>query len=96
MDGPRDYHTKSSKSDRERQYRMISLIIEIQKNDTNEFTYKEKQTHRLRKQTYDNIPKKKKCRKARWFSEKALQIAEMRIERQGRKGKLYATECRIP
>ena len=36
---------------------------------------KEKQTHRFRKQTYDNHPKEK-CRKAKWLSEKALQIAE--------------------
>ena len=58
---------------------------------------KEKQTHRFRKQTYDNHPKEK-CRKAKWLSEKALQIAEIkkRSERQGRKGKLYPTECRIP
>ena len=27
-----------------------------------------------------NIPKKKKCKKARWFSEEALQITEKRIE----------------
>ena len=44
------------------------------------------------------IPKKKKCRKAKWLSEKTLQIAEIkkRSERQGRKGRLYPTECRIP
>ena len=39
------------------------------------------------------IPKKKKCKKAKWLSEETLQIAEERSERQGRKGK---TECRIP
>ena len=36
------------------------------------------------------IPKKKKCKKAKWLSEKALQIAEgkkKRLERQKRKGK---------
>jgi len=27
-----------------------------------------------------NIPKKKKCKKARWFSEEALQITEKRRE----------------
>ena len=27
---------------------------------------------------YDSIPKKKKCKKAKWFSEGALQIAEKR------------------
>ena len=36
-----------------------------------------------------NIPKKKKCKKAKWFSEEALQIAEKRSERQRRKGKIY-------
>ena len=38
MDGPRDYHTKQSKSNRERQY-TISLICEILKSDTNELIY---------------------------------------------------------
>ena len=32
------------------------------------------------------IPKKKKCRKAKWLSGEALQIAEQRIEAKG-KGK---------
>jgi len=36
------------------------------------------------------IPKKKKCRKAKWLSEEALQIAEKRIEaRQRRSRKIY-------
>ena len=30
------------------------------------------------------IPKKKKCRKAKWVSEKALQIAEKRREAKGK------------
>ena len=42
------------------------------------------------------IPKKKKCKKAKWLSEEALQIAEKRSERQRRIGKIYPTECRIP
>ena len=44
------------------------------------------------------IPKKKKCKKAKWLSEEALQIAEKkkRSERQRRKGKLYPFECRVP
>ena len=34
------------------------------------------------------IPKKKKCKKAKWLSEEALQITEKkRSKRQGRKGK---------
>ena len=31
-----------------------------------------------------NIPKKKKCRKANWLSEEALQIAEKRKEVKGK------------
>ena len=43
------------------------------------------------------IPKKKKCKKTKWLSEEALQIAEKkRSERHRRKGKIYACECRVP
>ena len=42
------------------------------------------------------IPKEKKCKKAKWLSEEALQIAVKRSERQRRKGKIYPFECRIP
>ena len=42
------------------------------------------------------IPKKKKCKKAKWFSEEALWITEKRRERQRRKGKIYTFECRVP
>ena len=42
------------------------------------------------------IPKKKKCKKAEWLSEEALQIAEERSETQRRKGKIYPSECRLP
>ena len=43
------------------------------------------------------IPKKKKCKKAKWLSEEALQIAEKtRNERQRRKRKIYPFECRVP
>ena len=38
------------------------------------------------------IPKKKKCKKAKWVSEKTLQIAEKTRERQRRKEKIYPTE----
>ena len=41
-------------------------------------------------------PKKKKCKKAKWLSEDALQIAEKRSEKQRRKGKIYPFECRVP
>ena len=33
------------------------------------------------------ISKKKKCKKEKWLSEEALQIAEERSEKQGRKGR---------
>ena len=42
------------------------------------------------------IHKKKKCKKAKWPSEEALQIAEKRSERQKRKGKIYPAESRVP
>ena len=42
------------------------------------------------------IPKKKKCKKAKWLSEEALQIAEKRSERQRRKENIYPFECRVP
>jgi len=42
------------------------------------------------------IPKIKKCKKLKWLSEEALQIAEKRSERQRRKGKIYLFECRVP
>ena len=35
------------------------------------------------------IPKKKKCKKAKWLSEEALRIAEKRSERPRRKGEIY-------
>ena len=41
---------------------------------------------------------KKKCKKAKWLSEEALQIAVKRREakKQRRKGKIYPFECRVP
>ena len=42
------------------------------------------------------IPKKKKCKKANWLSEEALQIAEKRSKRQRRKGKIDPSEHRVP
>ena len=43
--------------------------------------------------------KKNKYKKTKWLSEDALQIAEKRkkkSEKQGRKGKVYPSECRVP
>ena len=43
------------------------------------------------------ISKKKKCKKAKWLSKEAFQIAEKRKhERQRGKGKIYPFECRVP
>ena len=44
------------------------------------------------------IPKKKKCKKAKWLSEEALQIAEKRrdIKGKGEKEKIYPSEYRVP
>ena len=44
------------------------------------------------------VPKKKKCKEAKWLSEEALQIAEKKEklrQRQRRKGKIYPSECRV-
>ena len=43
----------------------------------------------------NTIPKKKKCKKAKWLSEEALQIAVKRREAKS-KGDLLAFECRVP
>ena len=42
------------------------------------------------------IPKKKKCKKAKWLSEEALRIVKKTRERQRRKGEIYPNECRVP
>ena len=43
------------------------------------------------------IPKKKKCKKGKWLSQEALQIAEKRqeVKRKGVKER-YPTKCRVP
>ena len=51
MDGPRDYHTKQSKSERKKiPYGMIYMWN--LKYDTNEHTQKQKQTHRHKEQIH--------------------------------------------
>ena len=42
------------------------------------------------------IPKKKKCKKAKWLSEEALQITVKRKEAKRTKGKVCLFECRVP
>ena len=41
-----------------------------------------------------SIPKKKKCKKAKWLSEEALQRRDVQSEEK--KGKRHPTECRVP
>ena len=42
------------------------------------------------------ISMEKKCTKAKWLSEEALQIAVKRTKKQRRKGKILPFECRVP
>ena len=44
------------------------------------------------------IPKKKKCKKAKWLSQQALQIAEKRreVKDKGEKERYTHFECRVP
>ena len=42
------------------------------------------------------ILKKSKCKRAKWLSEEAIQIAKKRSQKQRRKGKIYPFECRVP
>ena len=44
------------------------------------------------------IPKRKKCKKAKWLSQEALQIIVKRreAESKGEKGKIHSFECRVP
>ena len=53
-------------------------------------------SHIVQEAGIKTIPKKKKCKKAKWLSEEALQIAMKRSERQRRKGKIIPFECRVP
>ena len=42
------------------------------------------------------IPKKKKCKRAKWLSEKALKLLRKEAKGKGIKGKIYPFECRVP
>ena len=45
----------------------------------------------------NTIAKKRKCKKAKWLSEEALQIAVKRREAKSKgEGKIYPFECRVP
>ena len=50
----------------------------------------------LQKAGTKTIPKKKKCKKAKWLSDEVLQIAVIEEKRQRREGKIYPFECRVP
>ena len=51
----------------------------------------------IQKAVIKTIPKKKKCKKAKWLSEEALQIAEKKEKRKAKeKRKIYPFECRVP
>ena len=41
------------------------------------------------------IPKKKKCKKAKWLSEEALAAKRKDMKGIGGKGKIYPFECRV-
>ena len=45
-----------------------------------------------------NFPKKMKCKRAKWLSEEALQIAVKRREVKSKEEKenIYPYECRVP
>ena len=42
------------------------------------------------------IPKRKKCKKAKWLSGEALQIAKKRREVKGEGEKICPTKCKVP
>ena len=46
----------------------------------------------------NTITKKKKCKKAKWLSKEAIQIAKKTREakEKGEKEKIYPFECRVP
>ena len=52
----------------------------------------------VQKARIKTIPKKKKCKKAKWLSEEALQIAMKRreVKGKGEKERYYPFECRVP
>ena len=42
------------------------------------------------------ITKKQKCKKAKWLSEEALQIAVKRQKAKRKREKIYPFDCRVP
>ena len=52
--------------------------------------------HDIVQEAVKTIPKRKKCKKAKWLSEEGLQIAEKIREVKGKGEKDMLTECRVP
>ena len=50
----------------------------------------------VREAMIKTVPKGKKCKKAKWLSQEAFQIAMKRSEKQKRKGQIYPFEFRVP
>ena len=50
----------------------------------------------VQKAVIKTIPRRKKCKKAKWLSDEVLQIAEERKTKDKGEGKIYPTECRVP
>ena len=51
----------------------------------------------VQEEVIKTIPKKKKCKREKWLSEEALQLAEKRRDtKDRRKEKIYPSECRVP
>ena len=77
-------------------YSGVRYIQEIRSDRVPEELWTE--VHDIAQETgIKTIPKKKKCKKAKWLSEEALQIAEKRKEAKGKGEKeRYPSEYRIP
>ena len=88
-------------------YDLNKILYDHTMEETNRFKGPDL-THRLPDELWTEVhdivqeigvkttPKKKKCKKAKWLSEEALQIAVKRSEKQRKKEKKYPFECRVP
>ena len=71
-------------------FKALDLIVRVSEELWNE-------VHDIVQETgIKTIPKKKKCKKARWLSAEGLQIAEKRREVKGKREKIYLFESTIP
>ena len=55
------------------------------------------EVHNIVQETLNKtIPKEKKSKTTKWLSEEVLEVAEeQRSKKQGRKGKVHPTKCRV-